>query len=46
MMAYTLDQFCTDCRDALAADAGDGGRETVSAKLERLLANDAFVANF
>lgn len=43
-MPYTLDEFCRDCRDALAADPGPGGREAVRRHLERLLANRAFVA--
>ena len=43
-MAYTLDAFCHDCRDALKADAGPGGREAVRRKLELLLADRDFVA--
>jgi hypothetical protein len=43
-MAYTLDAFCHDCRDALKADAGPGGREAVRRNLELLLANRNFVA--
>ncbi len=43
-MAYELEQFCDDCRDALTADAGDGGREQIRANLEKLLSNEDFVA--
>ena len=43
-MAYTLDAFCGDCRDALKADTGPGGRETVRQLLEKLLADKAFIA--
>ena len=43
-MTYTLEQFCEDCRTALGADGGDGGREIVRANLGRLLANEDFVA--
>ena len=42
-MPYDLDAFCHDCRDALKADAGPGGREAVRRNLERLLAEPAFV---
>ena len=42
-MAYTLGEFCADCRRALAADAGHAGRERVRALLERLIADRDFV---
>src|ERR1700726_1419090 len=42
-MAYDLDAFCHDCRDALKADKGPGGREAVSQTLERLFAEPAFL---
>jgi len=42
-MAYNLDAFCHDCRDALKADRGPGGREAVRTNLERLLAEKAFL---
>jgi hypothetical protein len=42
-MAYTLDQFVQDARAALKADTGPGGRQKVSAHLEQLLANPAFI---
>jgi hypothetical protein len=43
-MAYTLDGFCRDCAASLRNDAGAGGKEQVRSNLERLLANDDFVA--
>jgi hypothetical protein len=42
-MPYDLDAFCHDCRDALKADKGPGGREAVRRNLERLLAEKAFL---
>lgn len=43
-MAYTLAQFAADCHEALTRDPGPGGRETVRARLETLLAEPDFVA--
>jgi predicted metal-dependent enzyme (double-stranded beta helix superfamily) len=43
-MSYTLDEFCRDCRSALASDPGPGGREAVRQLVERLLADPNFVA--
>lgn len=43
-MAYSFDQFCADCRQALKADPGPGGHETVRRNLEKLLADRDFVA--
>jgi hypothetical protein len=43
-MAYTLEEFCQDCRVALTADNGTGGREAVRGKVEQLLANPDFVS--
>ena len=43
-MAYGLDDFCVDCRTALQADGGDGGREKIRENLEKLLGNEDFVA--
>ena len=43
-MAYTLEEFCNDCRDSIKADRGDQSREEIRQNLERLLANEAFVA--
>ena len=42
-MAYDLDAFCQDCRDALKADKGSTGREAVRQNLERLLNEQAFL---
>ena len=42
-MSYSLDAFCEDCRTALKADQGPGGREAVRQNLERLLAEPAFL---
>jgi len=42
-MAYSLDAFCKDCRAALQADKGPGGREAVRQNLERLLAETGFL---
>lgn len=42
-MAYTLEQFCKDCHDALKADSGDSGQEKVRQQLEHLLTNQEFV---
>jgi len=44
MSEYDLAQFCADCREALGADPGPGGRERVRRNLERLLANPDFIA--
>jgi predicted metal-dependent enzyme (double-stranded beta helix superfamily) len=43
-MAYSFEQFCGDCRSALKADTGPGGHEEVRRNLEKLLADEAFVA--
>jgi hypothetical protein len=43
-MPYTLDEFCRECREALAADPGPGGRESIRRHLEKLLGNAEFVA--
>ncbi len=42
-MAYTLEEFCRDAREALKAQSGPAGREQVRQKLERLLAEPDFV---
>jgi predicted metal-dependent enzyme (double-stranded beta helix superfamily) len=42
-MAYTLEEFCKDCRDAIRKDPGNGGREAIRAKLALLLQNTALV---
>ena len=43
-MAYTLDQFVSDCRSILNRDPGPPGREQVRMNLERLLSDSDFVA--
>ena len=43
-MAYTLEQFATDCRDILKTDPGPVGRRQVVSKLESLLQEDDFIA--
>lgn len=43
-MAYTLDAFCRDCAASLGADPGPGDKERVRHDLERLLAEEGFVA--
>src|SRR6266446_8356784 len=43
-MSYTLDGFCRDCRAALKADPGPGGRQSVRGLLERLLADRDFLS--
>jgi hypothetical protein len=42
-MAYKLEEFVADCRAALAHGATSAALETVRAKLEKLVADDAFV---
>lgn len=44
-MSYALDQFCEDCRSAIRADDGDGSREVIRQRLEKLLSNEEFVAS-
>ena len=43
-MSYTLEEFCDDCRSAIKLDKGDGSREVIRKNLEKLLANQEFVA--
>jgi len=45
-MGYTLDEFAADCRSALQADSGQGGREKVRQCVEKALKDDAFVAKY
>ena len=45
-MAYTLEEFCRDCRRHLGEDPGPGGREKVRRDLERLLRVPEFVAEY
>lgn len=43
-MAYTLEDFCDDCRASVGAGRGDESREEIRRNLARLLANEEFVA--
>lgn len=43
-MAYKLEQFIDDCRSALQADPGPGGREKVRKCVQRACGDAAFVA--
>ncbi|MBM3485358.1 MAG: hypothetical protein FJX67_01815 [Alphaproteobacteria bacterium] len=43
-MSYTIQDFATDCRKALAAQPGPAGRETVRRCVERALKDKDFVA--
>lgn len=45
-MAYSLDQFISDCRDALTRNPGPQGREEIRLRLERLLAEPDFIAAY
>ena len=45
-MAYTLEQFCADCRDHLKADPSPAGRDRVRHGLERLLSEPDFVTAY
>lgn len=42
-MAYTLEEFCRDAKDALKGTPGPDGREKVRVLLEKLLTNKEFV---
>ena len=42
-MAYTLEQFCQDCHDAISVDSGPASREVIRGKLEQLLGNQDFI---
>lgn len=43
-MAYTLEEFAADCREALRSDDGPAGRNKVRACLERALRDEDFLA--
>lgn len=45
-MAYTLEEFKADARDALKASPDAAGHDAVRAKLEQLLQDEAFVAEY
>jgi len=42
-MAYTLEEFASDCREALQSDDGPGGRDKVRGYLQRVLRDQAFL---
>ena len=43
-MTYTLDRFAAECREALAADSGRAGKESVLACVKKALASPEFLA--
>jgi predicted metal-dependent enzyme (double-stranded beta helix superfamily) len=43
-MAYDLNEFCEDCKNAIRGDSQDGGHEAIRLNLEKLLHNSDFVA--
>lgn len=43
-MAYSFQQFCTDCRDSLKSKPGEAGHEAVRVNLENLLKDTDFMA--
>ncbi len=43
-MTYSFEQFCDEARGILKTDRGDDGREAIRRNLEKLLANEEFVA--
>jgi len=43
-MSYTLEDFATDCRNALRADPGQSGQEKVMDYVRKALRNEEFVA--
>jgi hypothetical protein len=45
-MGYTLEQFAKECRDALKAEPGPGGRKKVCDIVQQVLKDDAFVATY
>ena len=45
-MSYSLEEFYADARSALKADSGPAGRDAVRAKLEQLLKEETFVAEY
>lgn len=45
-MAYTLDQFASDCHNALKADPGPGGREKVRQYVEKALKDKELCAKY
>ena len=44
-MAYTLEEFAADCREALKSDSGPTGRDKVRQCLQRALRDQGFLAS-
>jgi len=45
-MSYSLEEFCDDCREALTTQPGRAGRDAARGKLEQLLLDEAFMAEY
>lgn len=45
-MSYSLEEFCRESHDALAAEPGPAGKEKVRRILEKLLTDKAFIAAY
>ena len=45
-MNYSLENFCMDTKASLLSNPGTSGRKAVRAHLEKLLLNEAFIAEF
>jgi hypothetical protein len=45
-MAYTLEEFAANCREALQSDSGPGGRDKVREYLQRVLRDEAFLDTY
>ena len=45
-MNYSLENFCMDTKASLLSNPGSSGRKAVRAHLEKLLLNEAFIAEF
>ena len=45
-MGYTLEQFAKECREALKAEPGPGGRKKVCDIVQQVLKDDAFVTTY
>jgi hypothetical protein len=45
-MGHTLDQFAKECREALKAEPGPGGRKKVVDIVQNVLKDDAFVTRY
>ena len=45
-MSYSLEEFCDDCREALTTQPGRAGRDAARGKLEQLLLDETFMAEY